>query len=198
MDNRDGALSGYLSLISRKLWCSFLLSTKFPLFKTNKQLDICLTLFFSPYFDEFYKEVLNHSSKIPSRHRKYLTKNLLFWLSSAVYYNIVYQTYAFCDSSTKDHFIKKDIYNKSKELIELLTWFYLSEFLKLVVIGRLMILMGRFWGTIVGGAVGNAISGTIMGAGISMVVQEISVGYSTLIMVKWLCRLWQGLPQGQY
>lgn len=119
--NVNGQVKLYLKeLPSFEEVFALFLSTKCPIFKTNKQLDVCLSLFFNPYFDEFYKQVRDQASEIPQKHRKYLTKNLLFWLSSAVYYNIVYKTDVFCENSTKDYFIKKDIYIKSKELLGLI------------------------------------------------------------------------------
>ncbi len=90
----------------------------FPFF--TKRLDICLTLFCKPYFNEFYNEVKNCYKKISFLKKKYLMKYMLGYFGSDIHYKIVVIDDMVTEKDLKEFFIETDIHNKCKELIELL------------------------------------------------------------------------------
>lgn len=83
----------------------------------NKQQDICLSLFFDPYFDEFYEKIGQVYGEIGINRKKYLIKHFLSFLSDEVTLKI----FLFVDSKYKEHYLKKDMFNKSKKLLNLLS-----------------------------------------------------------------------------
>lgn len=94
---------------------NYFLECKTFSFIFHKKLDICLSLFYQPYFDEFYKKVKQSYLKISTFKKKYLIKHMLKYFSGIwmIEAEIIPQT-------AKDYYLEKDIYNKSKELLELL------------------------------------------------------------------------------
>ena len=94
----------------------YFLSCKVPFLKINKQQDICLSLFYDPYFNEFYKEIIKDSKSIPEHRKNFLIKYLLSSLSDPIQYQIINQ---YCDVEKK-HFLKYDLFNRSKELMQIL------------------------------------------------------------------------------
>ena len=96
------------------------ITTKCPIFRENDQLNICLSLFYNPYFDEFYKKVKNEIMNIPKKQLKYLKNNFLDILAGKIYYNIVFKNDILKSDPIRDYFIEKDIFNKSRELLVLI------------------------------------------------------------------------------
>ena len=89
------------------------------IFRSNKNLDICLSLFYDPYFDEFYNKIKQCYFQIGARKKKYLIKNMLKYLADDIYYKIIVVMNAYGDMLS-NYYIKKDIYAKSKELLRLI------------------------------------------------------------------------------
>lgn len=89
------------------------------IFRSNKNLDICLSLFYNPYFNEFYNKIKQCYFQIGARKKKYLIKNMLKYLADDIYYKIIVVMNAYGDKLS-NYYIKKDIYAKSKELLRLI------------------------------------------------------------------------------
>lgn len=89
------------------------------IFRNNKNLDICLSLFYDPYFDDFYNKIKQCYFQIGARKKKYLIKNMLKYLADDIYYKIIVVMNAYGDMLS-NYYIKKDIYAKSKELLRLI------------------------------------------------------------------------------
>lgn len=89
------------------------------IFRSNKNLDICLSLFYDPYFDKFYNKIKQCYFQIGARKKKYLIKNMLKYLADDIYYKIIVVMNAYGDKLS-NYYIKKDIYAKSKELLRLI------------------------------------------------------------------------------
>lgn len=89
------------------------------IFRSNKNLDICLSLFYNPYFNEFYNKIKQCYFQIGARKKKYLIKNMLKYLADDIYYKIIVVMNAYGDRLS-NYYIKKDIYAKSKELLRLI------------------------------------------------------------------------------
>lgn len=89
------------------------------IFRNNKNLDICLSLFYDPYFDEFYNKIKQCYFQIGARKKKYLIKNMLKYLADDIYYKIIVVMNAY-GNMLSNYYIKKDIYAKSKELLRLI------------------------------------------------------------------------------
>lgn len=89
------------------------------IFRSNKNLDICLSLFYDPYFNEFYNKIKQCYFQIGTRTKKYLINNMLKYLADDIHYNdIVVMNW--CGDRLRNYYIKKDIYAKSKELLRLI------------------------------------------------------------------------------
>lgn len=89
------------------------------IFRSNKNLDICLSLFYNPYFNEFYNKIKQCYFQKGARKKKYLIKNMLKYLADDIHYNdIVVMNW--CGDRLSNYYIKKDIYAKSKELLRLI------------------------------------------------------------------------------
>lgn len=98
---------------------SIFMNESIRLFKSNKILDICLSLFYKPYFDDFYDRVKQCSIQISVAKKKYLIKNMLKYLADDMQYEIIVSR-NLIDNSLRDYYIEKDIYVKSKELLRLI------------------------------------------------------------------------------
>ncbi len=88
-------------------------------FFRNKQLDICLSLFYKPYFDDFYERMKQDYSRISVSKKKYLVKNMLMYLADDIQYESIVNR-DMIDKSVRDYYIEKGIYVKSKELLGLM------------------------------------------------------------------------------
>ena len=89
-----------------------------PFFR-NKQLDICVSLFYMPYFDVFYERIKQEHDRISLSKKKYLVKYMLMYLADDMQYeSIVCRN--LIDKNLRDYYIEKDIYVKSKELLKLI------------------------------------------------------------------------------
>ncbi len=44
-------------------------------FKNHKILDICLSLFYQPYFEELYSNIMQYGNQFSKRGKKYLIQN---------------------------------------------------------------------------------------------------------------------------
>lgn len=84
------------------------------------QLDICLSLFYQPYFIEFYEYVKLKKDTITANKKKFIIKNMLEYLADDMQFQIIVER-DMIDKSVREYYIQKDIHKKSKELIELLT-----------------------------------------------------------------------------
>lgn len=86
-----------------------------PFFR-NKQLDICLSLFYKPYFDNFYERMKQDYDRISVSKKKYLVKYMLMYLADDIQYEGIVNS-NLIDKNLRDYYIEKDIYVKSKELL---------------------------------------------------------------------------------
>lgn len=89
------------------------------LFKCNMILDICLSLFYKPYFEEFYYKIKQCFNQISCLKKKYLKKNMLSYLADDMQYEIIVNR-NLIDERLRDYYIEKKIYSKSKELLEII------------------------------------------------------------------------------
>lgn len=87
--------------------------------KTKKNIDICLSLFYKPYFDDFYNRIKQCSNQIKITKKKYLIKNMLKYLADDIQYEIIVNR-NMINNDLRDYYIEKDINVKSKELLSLI------------------------------------------------------------------------------
>ena len=57
------------------------------IFRSNKNLDICLSLFYDPYFNEFYNKIKQCYFQMGARKKRYLINNMLKYLADDIHYN---------------------------------------------------------------------------------------------------------------
>lgn len=88
-------------------------------FYRNKQLDICLSLFYKPYFDNFYYKIKKSFNKISYIKKEYLKKYMLNYLADDMRYEAIVNR-KLIDESLKAYYIEKNIYSRSKELLKLI------------------------------------------------------------------------------
>ena len=88
-----------------------------PCLGINKQQDICLSLFYDPYFDDFYKKVEQFYTEIANNRKRFLIKNFLNFLADETTFKIFLEV----DSKDKENYFQKDMFNKSKQLLNLLS-----------------------------------------------------------------------------
>lgn len=96
----------------------FLSYNSFNLTKNIAQ-DICLSLFFNPYFEEIYDKIRKNYKSIPKDRLRCLTKNLFECLADPAQYQIIVEFNVF-DKTPRNYYAEKDIFNKSKELLKLI------------------------------------------------------------------------------
>lgn len=89
------------------------------IFRSNKNLDICLSLFYNPYFNEFYNKIKQCYFQMGARKKRYLINNMLKYLADDIHYNDIV-VMNLCGDRLSNYYIKKDIYAKSKELLRLI------------------------------------------------------------------------------
>lgn len=92
------------------------MSHKICFLKINLQQDMCLSLFYNPYFEEFYDRVKTDIMKISKNRLKFLRKYLLAYLADP----IQFKAKMYYNTPEKKYFIEHNIYDKSKELIDLI------------------------------------------------------------------------------
>lgn len=94
------------------------MNSKIILNLRNKQVDICLSLFYDPYFYEICSKI-KADKNISTKKAKYLIKHLLTYLANPYHYKAIVDE-GLCGEQIREFYIKNDFYNKSKELIALL------------------------------------------------------------------------------
>lgn len=87
--------------------------------KKNRIRDICLSLFFQPYFSEFYDRVKSDKNILSKYQKKLLKKYLLNHFASEIHCKAI-MDFDFVRKELKQWYIEKDIYKKSIELLALL------------------------------------------------------------------------------
>lgn len=95
------------------------LSCKNTILKKNRLQDICLSLFFHPYFTEFYVRIKRDADFLPHNKKIILNKYLLDDLSNVYHYKGIME-YDVGGLKLKQWYIENDIFNKSNELKSLL------------------------------------------------------------------------------
>ncbi|MDE7105618.1 MAG: hypothetical protein K2O22_00455, partial [Anaeroplasmataceae bacterium] len=75
--------------------------------------------FYRPYFNEFYEKIKACSNQMRIAKKKYLIKHMLKYLSDDIHYEIIVNR-NLINNDLRDYYVEKDIYAKSKELLELL------------------------------------------------------------------------------
>lgn len=95
------------------------MSESIILFKSNRILDACLSLFYKPFYNEFYDRIKHCSNQISPAKKKYLIKYMLKYLADDMQYEIIVNR-NMIDDNLRDYYIEKDIYVKSKELLGIL------------------------------------------------------------------------------
>lgn len=88
-------------------------------FKNHKILDICLSLFYLPYFEELYSNIMQYGNQFSKRGKKYLIQNMLNYLADDMQYEIIVKR-DMIDHNVREYYIQKGIYEKSKEMIKIL------------------------------------------------------------------------------
>lgn len=95
---------------------------KIGLLKMNKTQDICLSLFYNPFFTEFYEKIKANVNGISTNRLNFLKNNMLKYLADDTQYEIIVKrNMKFISPWLRNYYIEKDIYNKSKELLELMS-----------------------------------------------------------------------------
>lgn len=84
--------------------------------KLNKKQDICLSLFYDPYFEQFYHKLKADIKAIRNNRKKFLMKYFLTYLAAPSTYMAYNNYYAEDD---KNHYMSNNMFNRSKELIAL-------------------------------------------------------------------------------
>lgn len=99
---------------------NYFMSCRFWGLKFNKQQDICLSLFYDPYFIEFYERLKIDAMNISKNRKRFLMKFLLKYLATLNHHLHIFDVAGEGIEQMKTLYIEKDMYNKSKELLELL------------------------------------------------------------------------------
>lgn len=97
---------------------TFMLHNESFLFHKKTQ-DICLSLFYNPYFNEIYEMIKKDYKHIPKSKLNILTKHLLSCLADPIQYKIIVEQNMYEKSPTRAYYIDKDIFKKSNELLKL-------------------------------------------------------------------------------
>ena len=93
---------------------NYFLNASAPFLKINKKQDICLSLFYNPYFNEFYTTVKKYGSQFRKGRKKFLIKYLLSYLADPIWFKI------YCIDEIREHFLKYNSFNRSQEMIDIL------------------------------------------------------------------------------
>lgn len=93
------------------------MSQKIPYLGISKQQDICLSLFYDPYFDNFYKKVEQFHGEIANNRKKFLINYFLNFLAD----ESTLKMFLEADSKEKENYFQKDMFNKSKQLLNLMS-----------------------------------------------------------------------------
>lgn len=93
---------------------NYFLNASAPFLKINKKQDICLSLFYNPYFNEFYTTVKKYGSQFPKGRKKFLIKYLLSYLADPTL------LVPPCSEEIIEHFSKYNSFNRSQEMIDIL------------------------------------------------------------------------------
>lgn len=97
----------------------YFLSCKKTILKRNMMQDVCLSLFFHPYFSEFYEKIKANYKALSNDRKKTIKKYLLSDLSNEEHY-IGIMNYDVGGPMLKQWYCDKDVFKKSKELVEIL------------------------------------------------------------------------------
>lgn len=98
----------------------FFLSSNKNIFFRNKNLDICLSLFYDPYFLEFYNRLKSdiELNIISLKNLKYIKKYMLDYLANPYHFHSIVEE-NLCGDDLRNYYKEKDLFNKSKELLNL-------------------------------------------------------------------------------
>lgn len=96
------------------------MSFKTPMLKMNRIQDICLSLFYNPYFSEFYHRIKLESNVIPFHRKRFLKKYLLKYLADSTTKQIIVDQNIVTDQKNRELYINQNMYIRSRELIQLL------------------------------------------------------------------------------
>lgn len=92
----------------------YFLHASAPFLKINKRQDICLSLFYNPYFNELYTIVKEQGRQFPKGRKKFLIKYLLSYLADPIWLKLTFV------DEIREHFLKYNSFNRSQEMIEIL------------------------------------------------------------------------------
>ena len=84
---------------------NYFMSCKSQLLKINKSQDICLSLFYNPYFSEFYSKLKTDIGNISKNRLKAIRRLLLAYLADPIQYKNIVNF----DMADKEHYIKYNI-----------------------------------------------------------------------------------------
>ena len=93
---------------------NYFLSASAPFLKINKRQDICLSLFYNPYFNELYTIVKEQGRQFPKGRKKFLIKYLLSYLADPIWLKLTFV------DEIREHFLKYNSFNRSQEMIDIL------------------------------------------------------------------------------
>lgn len=114
---RDSNPKVYLkSLPSFESIYNYFMSCRICFLKLNKQQDLCLSLFYNPYFDAFYNRLKKDIKNIVENRKTFLKKYLLSYLADPNYYKAIIDF----NMDSKDYYLTHAVYERSNELLLLL------------------------------------------------------------------------------
>lgn len=93
---------------------NYFLNASAPFLKINKRQDICLSLFYNPYFNELYTIVKEQGRQFPKGRKKFLIKYLLSYLADPIWLKLTFV------DEIREHFLKYNSFNRSQEMIDIL------------------------------------------------------------------------------
>lgn len=102
-----------------EVYKSFVSLSRFP-FIHGKAKDVCLSLFYNPYFDEFYGKMKREVHNLSWYQKVFLKNHMLKYLANRVQYEMIVKLKANVFPSRREHYVKKDIYEKSNELLKII------------------------------------------------------------------------------
>jgi hypothetical protein len=103
----------------------FFMSRRFFGLKLDKSQDICLSLFFNPYFDEFCEYMEGNICTISMSRLRFLVKHFFQPLADTAQYKLIVEDDAVEDKFLRSWYLQKNIQTRSLKLIELIkTRFY--------------------------------------------------------------------------
>lgn len=94
---------------------NYFMSCRSCFLKLNKKQDICLSLLYNPYFEEFYLKLKTDRANIPHNRLNFLKKYLFNDLADPILNKVIMDH----NMTPKEYLIEHDTFNKSNEILKL-------------------------------------------------------------------------------